>query len=167
MREELEKQRAEMMGALRAKQAAIDAREAKAADREAALLKLERESKDQVEKDAQELRQQLTGARLELEDQRRYVEEKLKAAEAFAVTIEEREVRLRLRERESERRDHSLLDPGIESSGVKGQDVYFCSKEVQSSEIGCRANYQLQEMLSSRVFGVEPVSHFSTWVRRY
>lgn len=104
------------MEGLCAREAAIEAREIKAIERERALLKMEQHSqghKDQVEKDAQELQQQLHGARTELEDQRRYVEEKCKAAQAIATNVEEKEARLKLKEQELGERKETNPDKGF------------------------------------------------------
>lgn len=107
-------QRAETLEVLRVRQAALEAREAKSIEKETSLLVMEQDTKahkDQVEKDAQLLRQQLHGARAELEDQRRYVEEKRNEAEAMATIVEEREARLKLKEQELAER--KVTDPEI------------------------------------------------------
>ncbi|KAL2632589.1 hypothetical protein R1flu_004068 [Riccia fluitans] len=108
LREELDRQKAEMLAKLREREASLNVREARVAEREASLQLLERDGKNQVQKDAQELRQQLNGARAELDSQRRYVEDKRRIAEAIAATIEEREAKLKVREREVEKRELSL-----------------------------------------------------------
>ncbi|KAH8968613.1 hypothetical protein BDL97_03G136100 [Sphagnum fallax] len=112
LREEMERQRAEIMEVLHTREAAIDAREAKACEREAALQKLEQQGKEHVKKDAEELQHQLTSCtHTELQCQQQcYVDEKQKAAETLVATIEEREVRLKLREKTVENRDMSLTD---------------------------------------------------------
>jgi hypothetical protein len=108
----MERQRAEIMEVLHTREAAIDAREAKACEREAALQKLEQQGKEHVKKDAEELQHQLTSCtHTELQCQQQcYVDEKQKAAETLVATIEEREVRLKLREKTVENRDMSLTD---------------------------------------------------------
>lgn len=157
LKEEMEKQRTEMMDILRAREASIDARETNVSDRELTVLKLERQTKeykDQVEKDAQDLRQQLQGARAELEEQRRNVEEKRKAAEAIASTIEEREARLTLKEREVERRGSFPLEP-------QQQNQTKPLENVHRHEIGDAADYRLRtQVLGLRVSDLEDsVSH--------
>lgn len=146
----LESQRAEIMEGLRAREAAIDARETKAMEREMALLKMEQQTKahkDQVEKDALELRQQLHGARAELEDQRRYVEEKRNAAEAIATVIEEREARLKLKEQDLAERKVTEFE-----KRHHGEELHT----HQSSEVGGSAEYDHQaQMLGMRLSGSE------------
>jgi hypothetical protein len=150
----LESQRAEIMEGLRAREAAIDARETKAMEREMALLKMEQQTKahkDQVEKDALELRQQLHGARAELEDQRRYVEEKRNAAEAIATVIEEREARLKLKEQDLAER--KVTDSEKRHHGEESHEKLHTHK---SSEVGGSAEYDHQaQMLGMRLSGTE------------
>lgn len=140
------------MEGLRAREVAIGTREAKTLERETALLKMEQHTKahkDQVEKDAQELRQQLHGARAELEDQRRYVEEKRKAAEAIAIVIEEREERLKLKEQDLTERDVIESEKGYHGGHEK-------LHTHQSGEVGGSAEYEYPvQMLGMRLSGTE------------
>jgi hypothetical protein len=72
---------------------ALQIRESKVAEREEAIQVLECQGKNHIHKDAQQLRTQLNGARVKLDFQRQYVEEKRCAAEAITATMEEREAR--------------------------------------------------------------------------
>lgn len=161
LKEEMEKQRTEMMEILRAREASIDARETNVSDRELTVLKLERQTKDykdQVEKDVQDLRQQLQGARAELEEQRRSVEEKRKAGEAMASTIEEREARLRLKEREMERRGSLPLE-------TQQQNQLKPLENAHRHEIGDAADHRLRtQVLGLRVSDLEDSVSHSTLV---
>lgn len=111
----------ETLEALHVRHTALEAREAKATERETTLLVMEQDAKahqDQVDKDAHLLRQQLQGARAEVEDQRRYVEEKRNKTEAMATIIEAREARLKLKEQELAERKVSDLEIGHCARGI-------------------------------------------------
>lgn len=117
-----------MLSKLRDREAALQIREARVAEKEESVKHLEREGKNQVLRDAQELRQQLTGARAELDSERQYVEDKRRIAEAIAATIEEREAKLRVREEEVEKMELSLQERErkLNSYASEQRDILKC-----------------------------------------
>ncbi|XP_024396324.1 uncharacterized protein [Physcomitrium patens] len=150
------RQRAETLEVLRVRQAALEAREAKSIEKETSLLVMEQDTKahkDQVEKDAQLLRQQLHGARAELEDQRRYVEEKRNEAEAMATIVEEREARLKLKEQELAERKadvaHRMSKPEKKEVLLGCQQV---SKDFRGEQVWVN---QMDECMEDRVKQME------------
>ncbi|CAM6126102.1 unnamed protein product [Calypogeia fissa] len=108
LREDLDRQKTELLSKLQEREHALQVRESRLAEREESIQVLERQGKSHIHKDAQELRAQLNGARAELDAQTQYVEEKRRVAEAIAATIEEREARLTAKEKEFEDRETAL-----------------------------------------------------------
>ncbi|CAM6108503.1 unnamed protein product [Calypogeia fissa] len=108
LREDLDRQKAELGFKFQEQEHALHVRESILAEREETIQVLERQGKSHIHKDAQELRAQLNGAPAELDAHRQYVEEKSRIAEATAGIIEEREARLKAKEKEVDERETAL-----------------------------------------------------------
>ncbi|BFI30956.1 hypothetical protein MPTK2_3g17060 [Marchantia polymorpha subsp. ruderalis] len=163
LREELDRQKTEMLSKLRDREAALQIREARVAEKEESVKHLEREGKNQVLRDAQELRQQLTGARAELDSERQYVEDKRRIAEAIAATIEEREAKLRVREEEVEKMELSLQERErkLNSYASEQRDILKCYPlDSQARTIDFLKMHEEQERRDIRTNGKHENTQF-------